>query len=214
MQSDLLRSIKSSYGPKSSAADVTEVSLRKLREAAVGIDYSIFDKTIRYYEETKGQRISRQEAASKALNKAEHKHTWFKYDRKTPEQKMRFYEEVHVYPFRQPYNKRFGGFRWYRHLVSHAKEPSILEYGCGSAVLSEYLIDKFPRLRLSVADIPSVTLDFVKWKKTTYGYPYNVLTIAPGKEGIPLSGRYDLIVCEDVLEHTCRATVILTPSRH
>jgi 2-polyprenyl-3-methyl-5-hydroxy-6-metoxy-1,4-benzoquinol methylase len=115
---------------------------------------------------------------------------------------MHFYQEADVYPFRQPYLKRHGGFRWYRRLVGHLPAPSVLEYGCGSAALTEYLLAKYPEARFSVADIPSVTLDFVIWKKETYGLAYKVLTIGAGKQGIPLVDKYDLIICQDVLEHT------------
>ncbi len=115
---------------------------------------------------------------------------------------MHFYKEVDIYPFRQPYLKRFGGFRWYRKLVNHFEYPSILEYGCGSAVLAEYLIRKYPNAKYIVADIPSVTLEFIKWKKKKYNQNYEILEIGNGKEGIPLSNHYDLIICQDVLEHT------------
>lgn len=115
---------------------------------------------------------------------------------------MDFYKDMDIYPFRQPYIKRFGGFHWYRNLVLHKKNPKILEYGCGSAILTEYLVKLYPSLKFSVADIPSFTLDFVKWKKKTYQFNYEIKTIGIGKEGIPLSDSYDLIICQDVLEHT------------
>jgi 2-polyprenyl-3-methyl-5-hydroxy-6-metoxy-1,4-benzoquinol methylase len=132
----------------------------------------------------------------------QHKQLWFSKDRESIKDKMDFYKEVDIYPFRQPYLKRFGGMRWYRYLVKHFKCPSVLEYGCGSAILTEYLLEKFPTLKYTVADIPSTTLEFVKWKKATYGYPYEILTIGVGKDGIPLRKPYDLIICQDVLEHT------------
>jgi 2-polyprenyl-3-methyl-5-hydroxy-6-metoxy-1,4-benzoquinol methylase len=182
--------------------DLFEVTSKKLKERFFGFDYSIFEKTISYYAEVKGESISKEDALAKALNKAEHKKAWHESDRNTIEDKQHFYQEAQIYPFRQPLNKRFGGFRWYRRLVNHISRPSILEYGCGSAVLTEYLVTHFPDVHFTVADIPSVTLDFVKWKKHKYMYPYEILTIGIGKEGIPLRKLYDLIICQDVLEHT------------
>ena len=42
----------------------------------------------------------------------------------------------------------------------------------------------------------------MKWKKDYYKYQYEILEIGKGKEGIPLEKNYDLIICQDVLEHT------------
>jgi 2-polyprenyl-3-methyl-5-hydroxy-6-metoxy-1,4-benzoquinol methylase len=199
---DILNSVRFFYGRRNVIADVMEVKIRRLHEKLFGVDYRIFDKTRRYYSEVHGLDFSKEKALSRALNKSEHKSAWFNKPRQSIEEKMNFYQEVHIYPFRQPYLKRFGGFRWYAYIVNHIKRASILEYGCGSAVLTEYLISRFPNLKYTVADIPSVTLDFVKWKKKRYGYQYDILTIGKGKEGIPLKATYDLIVCQDVLEHT------------
>lgn len=182
--------------------DIFARLLGRVREFFFGINCDVFKKTIEYYSKEKNQTISCSEALKRALNKESHKKAWFSKERKTIEDKMSFYREVEVYPFRQPYLKRFGEFRWYRHLVDHFKNPSILEYGCGSAVLTEWLMDNFPECRYSVADIPSATLDFIRWKKDYYRYKYSILEIGKGKEGIPLKEKYDLIICQDVLEHT------------
>jgi 2-polyprenyl-3-methyl-5-hydroxy-6-metoxy-1,4-benzoquinol methylase len=182
--------------------DNLERAYRYTKEKIFGLDYSVFDKTILYYKEVKGKTITKEEALSIALDKKRHKDAWFIKPRNTVEDFFRFYQEVDVYPFRQPYVKRFGGFKWYVRLVGHIDKPSILEYGCGSAVLTEWLIERYQNLKYTVADIPSVTLEFVKWKKTKFKYGYSILTIRPGKDGIPLTEEYDLIICQDVLEHT------------
>lgn len=197
----ILSSIKAAYYRKTSA-DYFERLCRYMNEKVFGIDFSVFDKTILYYKNIRGQKISYQEAFSKALDKKEHKATWFLRRRYTTEDIMHFYKEVDVYLFRQPYLMRLGGHRWYIHLVNHIKNPSILEYGCGSAVLTEWLIEKFPAYNFTVADIPSATLEFVKWKKTMFNYDYTILTIGSGREGIPLTKNYNLIICQNVLEHT------------
>ncbi len=198
---ETLRAIRRIY-ERRTLRDLGEKTWRLARERLCGVDRSIFDKTRAYYRDAKGQEISRQEALARALDKARHKSAWFARERRSVEEIMAFYREVEVYPFRQPLNKRFGGFRWYVRLVGHIDRPSILEYGCGSAVLTEWLIERFPRCRYTVADIPSTTLEFVKWKQARYASPYRVLTIGAGKAGIPLDEPYDLIICQDVLEHT------------
>ena len=208
MNKEIIRAVMSSYGRRTCLPDMLEIVLKQARERIFGFNYSIFDKAIRYYSEVKGKKVSQKEALSRALDKAQHKEAWYKKDRTSLEDKMHFYLEVDIYPFRQAYNKRCGGFRWYRHLVDHFRRPSILEYGCGSAVLTEYLIEKFPTALYTVADIPSVTLDFVKWKKRIYNFPYHILTIS--LKGIPLSDTYNLIICQDVLEHTHNPLDIVT----
>lgn len=201
IQQKNLISIRTVYDRKT-LADCLERIYRHVYEQIFGIDYSIFEKTILYYKEVKGQNISHKQAFSKALNKKVHKAAWFVRKRDTIEDMMHFYKEVDVYLFRQPYLMRRGGYRWYIRLINHIKNPSILEYGCGSAVLTEWLMEKFPTYDYTVADIPSATLEFVKWKKAKFNYDYTILTIGQGKEGIPLSKKYDLIICENVLEHT------------
>lgn len=182
--------------------DIAEVVYRSCKEKILNFDFPIFKKTIFYYKEEKGITYTFSEALSIAMNKEHHKKQWFSRHRNSIEEIMHFYQEVDVYPFRQPYLRRFGGFRWYLELIRHKQHPAILEYGCGSAVLTEWLISRFPHCHYSVADIPSVTLDFVKWKKSRFNYDYEILTIGVGKEGIPLRKVFDLIICEDVLEHT------------
>lgn len=182
--------------------DIFERLKKRIGEFFLGVDCKIFLKTRVYYLKVKNQKFSYKEALRKALNKKVHKDAWFKKERNTVDEIIDFYSEVDVYLFRQPYLKRLGDFRWYRGLVSHFKNPSILEYGCGSAVLTEWLIEKFPQCKYTVADIPSATMDFIKWKKDYYKYGYEILEIGKGKEGIPLKENYDLIICQDVLEHT------------
>lgn len=196
-----IKKIKNAYYYRT-VPDILERFLKMIKELFVGVDCNVFYKTILYFQEEKNQKFSCLEALRKALNKDSHKEAWYKKNRKTVDEIMHFYQEVDIYPFRQHYLKRFGDFRWYRKMASHFKNPSILEYGCGSAVLTEWLSERFPECIFSVADIPSVTLDFVRWKKKKYGYKYEILEIGRGKEGIPLKENYDFIICQDVLEHT------------
>lgn len=201
MQPQLLAAIRSAY-QHPTLADRIETAYRTTRERIMGVDTRIFDQTIRYYREVKGVTMTRANALDRALDKQRHKDMWFQRERGSIQDIRQFYQEADVYPFRQPYNKRRGGYRWYLELIRHVARPSILEYGCGSAVLTEYLLRRRPEARFTVADIPSTTLEFVQWKKQTLGLPYEILTIGLGREGIPLRNEYDLIICQDVLEHT------------
>lgn len=206
MDNDILVPIKRVYRYHS-VLDGLEVVFNRIKEKIFGVDLSVFDKTRQYYKETKNIELSPEEALAKALDKKSHKDAWFTKDRKKARDILHFYKEVDTYPFRQPYLKRHGGLRWYVHLIDHIRDEksgkcSILEYGCGSACLTEWLMKKFPESDYYVADIPSTTLDFVKWKKKELKYPYTILTVMLGKKGIPLKEDYDLIICQGVLEHT------------
>jgi 2-polyprenyl-3-methyl-5-hydroxy-6-metoxy-1,4-benzoquinol methylase len=191
-------------------ADHVEVIVSRAKERIRGVDCSIFDPTIAFYSARYGEHISRSEALQRALNKKAHKDAWYAKPRRSNADIVDFYKDVHVYPFRQPYNKRHGGFRWYLDWVKDVPKPKVLEYGCGSAVLTERLYQLRPNASYHVADIPSVTLEFVCWKREEYRLPFTVLEIGEGKDGIPLVGDYDLIICQDVLEHTPNPLEIAT----
>ncbi len=209
METQTLTAIRSAY-QRPTWADRLETAYRSARERLLGVDTRIFDRTIQYYRDAKGVAMTRAEALGRALDKQRHKDMWFRRERGSVDDIRQFYQEADVYPFRQPFNKRRGGYRWYLDLVGHVERPSILEYGCGSAVLTEYLMRQRPDARFTVADIPSTTLEFVKWKRQALGLPYEILTIGLGRAGIPLSGEYDLIICQDVLEHTPNPLEIAT----
>ncbi len=174
----------------------------RVREKMSGVDCSVFDLTRAYYAEALGEHVSCEEALARAQNKKAHKDAWFTRQRESAEDVIAFYQEDDFYLFRHPFNRRFGGLRWYMSLVKDVREPRVLEYGCGCASLTEWLERRFPNAKYTVADIPSKTLDFVRWKRNRLDLGYQVLEIGPGREGIPLVGEFDLIICEDVLEHT------------
>lgn len=188
-------------GKSTLISDGLEKFYRKVKEKCFGCDCSIFNDAIEYYR-WKKINISREEALKIAKNKAGYKEDWLYKPRISPKDFIEFYSETDFYIFRGPYFHRFGGYRWMGRLVDHIPNPKILGYGCGSAVVTEYLLQKYPNYHFTVADIPSLTLDFVRWKKKKYNYPYEILEIGEGRGGIPLTGRYDLIICRDVLEHT------------
>ena len=108
------------------------------------------------------------------------------------------YDEFTYYLTMLPYSHRHKSF----HFLSRPLPlgGSMLEYGCGTAIPTEWLLARRPDTYFTVADIPSRTLEFVKFKfkknsRVTYA------EIPPGGVAA-LSKRYDVIVCLDVLEHT------------
>ena len=205
---DKIRSNFSTYasGRSTVMIDNIEVLYKKIRDKIFGFDLSVFDDPIQFCYEAFGMKISREEALEIAKNKQAHKKLWFEKKRTEFDDYINFYSESLFYIFRQPFLARYGGYtggyRWFLQLVDHFNNPQVLEYGCGSAVLTESLLTNYPEANYSVADIPSVTLDFIRWKKEKYYYPYRILEIGGGRKGIPLERNYDLLICRDVLEHT------------
>lgn len=173
-----------------------------MREKMLGVDGSVFDPTRLYFKDVLGETVTREEALTRAQNKKAHKDAWYVRQRESADDVLAFYQEDDFYLFRHPFNRRFGGLRWYMSLVKDVSEPRILEYGCGCASLTEWLRQRYPHAKYTVADIPSKTLDFVRWRNCRLGTAVDILEIGPGRSGIPLVGEFDLIICEDVLEHT------------
>ncbi len=190
--------------------DRLERASRLAREKALGVDLSIFAETRAYLRQERGVAVSPEEALNKAMDKHGYKGVWESRPRDSVQDAMEYYREFDTYLFRHPYMKRHGGYRWYLKLVEAVPSPSILEYGCGAASLTEWLMTWHPQALFTIADIPSRTLDFVKWKKAHLSRPYQVVTLPTHSDEIPLSGFFDLIICQDVLEHTPNPLHIVT----
>ncbi len=173
------------------------------KERVFGVDLSFLNDTIDYYAEEFGIHLTREEAYQRVFDKQVHKSAWFSKVRESDNEARAFYSEIDIYPFRQPYFNRLGGYGWILKLIRHVECPNILEYGCGSAGLTEWLMRNRSSAKYFVADIPSKTLDFVRWKKTKYQSPVQILEIGESREGIPVRrASPNLIICSNVLEHT------------
>jgi 2-polyprenyl-3-methyl-5-hydroxy-6-metoxy-1,4-benzoquinol methylase len=108
----------------------------------------------------------------------------------------RLYNQFDYYVSMLPYEHRKNS--WYYITKALPRNGILLEYGCGSGVLTEWVLKRRPDVTCIVADIPSRTLDFVRWK---FGSKVTVVEIQPG--GVPkFDVQFDVIACLDVLEHT------------
>lgn len=213
MDKNLLKKVRETYNNQTWKDHFFRFFLA-LKEKMFGIDYSIFDVSIAYYKSKYKTNISHKTAYKKALDKKLYREQWYRKKRDSVKDILSFYNEVHFYPFRQPYIKRFQKYYWINEIIravhKNKRKVNILDYGCGSAVIIEKLIKLCPEYNYIVADIPSVTLDFVKWKKKIYKLKYKILEIRGGK--IPLDKKkekYDVIMCNDVLEHTSNPSEIV-----
>ena len=78
VNSETLRTIRLIY-KRRTVADRIEWLYKYGKERLLGsecCDYSVFDKTILYYQEVMGQSISYEDALSRALDKTRHKNAW------------------------------------------------------------------------------------------------------------------------------------------
>lgn len=84
------------------------------------------------------------------------------------------------------------------------QEISILDFGCGlaqqSRTLAEYLRDKGLRVRIALADIPTVRKDFLVWWGKNTGIPLMFLECT-NERPIPELPSIDLCIALEFFEH-------------
>ncbi|MFA5153833.1 MAG: methyltransferase domain-containing protein [Clostridia bacterium] len=142
--------------------------------------------------------------AVKGLNFEE---LWQLKPRDTIQQKMDFYKDIGAWlVFRQcNYRSNFD----YRGLFFQHLKPnsSIVEYGCGVAPLTNFIIEHFPdisNMKFSLVDVESEPLNFAKWRlnKKVSKNQFDFYTIT-AKQMIPDFGdkQIDIICIMDVFEH-------------
>lgn len=142
--------------------------------------------------------ISIYEALDRAQQaRTRHKMAWMQKSRTLEEEIHSFYGEDNSYLFSLPIH--WMGHTW--HFVPRLSPGRrILEYGCGTAEMTRWLLQRYPQYQYTVADLAvASTLDFVRYRFK--GLPVTILEIGVGREGLPLREEYDFIACVEVLEH-------------
>ena len=137
------------------------------------------------------------------------KEAWDAKPRTTPEAIQSVYNETDVYLFRNV---------WYdfraqqgkharttehvrRYCMQHPDEVVYLvDYGCATGCLEKLMLD-IENLRITLADVPSPTLRFARWRFRN-DRQVDFIEI---EDQECLERLYDIVVCYDVLEH------VLTP---
>jgi SAM-dependent methyltransferase len=131
-----------------------------------------------------------------------HKDAWYTRKRETEQDIQSFYGEDDNYLFTLPMH--WKTYTW--HFVPHLSSgPRILEYGCGTAEMTKWLLGRYPQFEYTVADLAvASTLPFVRYRFK--GLPVSILEIG---EGFLLRAEYDFISCVEVLEH-CSNPLLVT----
>ena len=131
---------------------------------------------------------------------------WDKEDRNTLADKMKFYKDLGSYMvFRQcSYRKSFDyADLFYKYLK---KDCSILEYGCGVAPFTNYMIEnkwyENRSLNFSLVDVGGEHMEFAKWrlgKKINEDFKFYEITADNLLPNFNIN--FDIICLMDVLEH-------------
>jgi 2-polyprenyl-3-methyl-5-hydroxy-6-metoxy-1,4-benzoquinol methylase len=122
---------------------------------------------------------------------------WASKPRKTDKQCREFYLNGEEAIYRQACYR--AGSTWELFTDKITPFDKVLDYGCGIAQSLQCFIDKNPRPDITLADVPSSTFEYAKWR---YGDKVKYITI---KNNHPLKEKYDWIICMDVLEHIPKA---------
>jgi SAM-dependent methyltransferase len=80
--------------------------------------------------------------------------------------------------------------------ISDDKYKVILDLGCGTGELLEYLSDRFPKKQLHGTDVSKKALELVEKKNVTKS-----TFIADLEKDKEIKGKYDAVVCSEVIEH-------------
>lgn len=131
---------------------------------------------------------------------------WDDNPRETIEQKMNFYKDIGAWQvFRQcnyrnkfDYSSVFGEYLF--------DGASILEYGCGVAPFTSYVLENYPdykNINFTLVDVGGEHLEFAKWRLAK-NYPWskiNVHEVTPETIVPIFSSQFDIVCIMDVLEH-------------
>jgi len=148
-------------------------------------------------------KVNKETSLSNALikNTLNEKYLWNLKKRESIEDYREYYSKNIHYLERQDYYNlnHLNILTEFRNL---RKNASILDYGCGTAVLSFYAKKKRKDLKIFLADIPeAITKHYVFWRFKKYKLDFKWIDI-PKNEKIEDSYKFDLIRCHDVLEHS------------
>lgn len=124
---------------------------------------------------------------------------WDKIKRQQISQIYSFYSETDYFVYRQShFNRHKSWWDIALGLVLNKKNGRLCEYGAGIGPVTNWLIRKFPNWNYHLIDLDCPTFRFSRWR---FKNNKNVSFSAVKSLKPPLTGKYDVIVCKQVLEH-------------
>jgi len=141
---------------------------------------------------------------------------WDEKPRDTIQQKMDFYKDIGAWQVFRQCNYRHN-FNYSSLIYSQLKNgASLVEYGCGVAPLTNYIIENpqnfdIKSMKFSLVDVSGEHLEFAKWrlkkKAPDVDFDFHEIT---SDYSIPLFNRkFDIICIMDVLEHLPNPYVVM-----
>jgi len=123
---------------------------------------------------------------------------WDKKNRNSLKQFFSFYQETDYFVYRQMWFNRHKAF-WDIALPFYLKpDGSYCEYGSGIGPVTNWLIKRFPQWHYTLVDLDCPVFKFAQWRfreKKQVGFK------TVGLKKLPLTKKYDVITCKQVLEH-------------
>lgn len=133
---------------------------------------------------------------------------WRAANPRTPRRIRQFYQETDLYLWEQvkwhagpSYRTYLDSIDWLQQCYPPATHPRVLDYGCGIGTIA--LRMAAAGYRVTMADVPGISLAFARYRFARRGLPCDVIEVKSSRPRLP--SRYDAIVCFDVLEHIPRA---------
>lgn len=124
---------------------------------------------------------------------------WHKIKRQKLTKIFSFYSETDYFIYRQNYFNRHKSWWDIALALSLKKSGRLGEYGAGIGPVTNWLIKKFPHWQYHLIDLNCPTFKFSRWR---FRHQKNVSFSSVQSLTPPLTGKYDVIVCKQVLEHT------------
>ncbi len=129
---------------------------------------------------------------------------WHQASPSTPEQMRRFYETTELYIWELTKWHASKGYADYLAMLDSIIErypptthPHVLDYGCGIGTAALRLLQA--GYRVTIADVPGVTLRYAEFRLRRNGFNIDVLPVNSNRPHLP--GTFDVLVSFDVLEH-------------
>lgn len=123
---------------------------------------------------------------------------WRQKSRRSIKQIFAFYQETDYFVYRQKWFNRHKAF-WDIALPFWLKKPgNFCEYGSGIGPVTAWLISRFPEWHYTLVDLNCPVFKFARWR-FRQNKKVNFKTV--GVDRLPLTQKYDVITCKQVLEH-------------